>query len=156
MLVLTLFLTVFSVLQYLFKLFLFLLAYDFIFLKFLLLIILIFIMQYIYLYPYKKRLKLSSLRKLKYESYIKYKISDHNELDISICIIFLYFLFFIILLFISKLKNIPKNINSKQYFKIIYTYFENTNYLNLIKYFYFFIIEQFVIIIKSNISQSIE
>ena len=90
------------------------------------------LIQYICSYPYKQKLKLSHLRKIKYESHLKYKIWDHNDLDISISIIFLYVMIFIILLFISKLRNINKNPYFSQYLELIHIYFEKTHYCHLI------------------------
>ena len=70
----------------------------------------------IWSFSYKQRLILSNLRKLRYEQYLKYKINDHTELDISITIVFLYFIFFIVLLFISRLKNTQRLFDISLYY----------------------------------------
>ena len=98
MLIISFFLTLISILRYIDFIFTFYITVNF-FIK------LIYLIKYLIKYPYKKRLKLSYLRSLKREPHMKYKIHDHNELDITITLLFLYNMFFILLLFISRISN---------------------------------------------------
>ena len=78
------------------------------------------LINFIYFYnknSRKKKYKLSFQRELKYKSYLKYKIHDNNELDISLCITYLYIIFFIILIFMRRVANITTIVDFKIYFK---------------------------------------
>jgi hypothetical protein len=130
--ILTLILTIFSTLRYFLDILLFLFKVKLIFLKILFLILFVFIIRYIHLYPYKQKLKLSYLRKLKYESHLKYKINDDTELDISINIVFLYFLVFVILLLIFRLNNKSRFLNLYFYIQQITSLIEITPKLIII------------------------
>lgn len=102
------------------------------FIKILIICSCIFLIRYIYIYPYKQRRTLSALRKFKYESHLKYKIDDHNELDISVSILFIYILFFILLLLFSRFNNVNRTLNITIYLKYVDILFLNYNIFSII------------------------
>jgi hypothetical protein len=97
----------------------------------------------------RKRLKLSYLRTLKYGSYFKYKIHDENELDITISISLLYFIFFIYLILLNRIKNTEKTFDLSFYLNEISHYYDITPFLefstNILIVLYFIILYLFLL-----------
>jgi hypothetical protein len=67
----------------------------------------------------KNKLKLSFQREMKFKSYLSYKINDENSLDISLCIVYLYCMFFILLMFICRWSNIDKLLDLKSNYVLL-------------------------------------
>lgn len=118
---LTIFLTFFSLLSYVFKAVFSIMAYDWLFFKLFIILFLLYLIYFYYKRSTQNKFKLSFRREMKFKSYLKYKIHDENDLDIALCLVYLYFLFFIILIFTRRLANIDKILDLNIYYaKVLY------------------------------------
>lgn len=121
--------TLISTLRYLCDIFIYLCSYDLIFIKIFFICISLYIL---FKYVLFKKYKLSTIRKQKYQVYSRYKINDENDLDISICILFLYVMFFIIGIFMLRIKNMIRFLNLNDYFTKIHASISLLNFFDLL------------------------